>query len=313
MYFLHIIWLFLCVIVLSSCSTLRKISVNSFAPVYYKASVSFEDEDNWENFKQSVLGNLKLGEGLLSITPENKSLLATLTKGYGGYAFIVNETQHLEDFLQDNGEGFNRDQAIRNYIRAYNYGLRYLNQVGITYQDFMKNIGDSSKNIQLLDENMSISDQDLEVVLFIAHALSGLINLQKDRPGMVAQLPIAKTMFDWVCSKKPDINFGTCDVFYGIYESGRPVGLGGNPSRGEKQYYLVPMGDEEGYRKQKQFLDDIQEKFNRRIVVNWSYDDFVKGERSKKQSFKKGNRLKIYQATSLKRYNIIEKYHKEIF
>ena len=57
--------------------------------------------------------------------------------------------------------------------------------------------------------------------------------------GLVSNLPIVKGLFDWVCSKSPNINFGACDIFYGAYQAQRPLMLGGNPEKGKEIFLKV--------------------------------------------------------------------------
>src|SRR5690606_29325702 len=127
----------------------------------------------------------------------------------------------------------------------------------------------------LLSKKLPSNKRAYEATAFFAQALGGLINMKKDDMVLVAQLPVAKGMFDWVCVEEPNINHGACDLFYGAYEAGRPKMLGGNPEKGKKiflkaielnpnnwlarvtylQYYVIPMFDEDEWAAQKKVLD----------------------------------------------------------
>ncbi len=310
---------------LVSCSTMNKMAVGGSSGLIYSASNGVLSESNYEIFKSGVTGNLLLIEGLLAQSPENKDLLATLNKGYAGYAFAVNETQMNEEEWAELKSEDGKRQALFNYTRAINFGLRYLSIKGIELQDIMGRMNESQGIFLLLDKKLGDSKRDLEVVLFTAQSLAGAINLQKDNIGIVSQLPAAKGMFDWVCTKDPSINYGTCDIFYGAYEAGRPQMLGGNPAKGKEiflkaiakhphnwlirtsymQFYLIPQNDEEGFKEQMLALKIFHEEFNKFYI----YDNQVKIE----LPWMREEELRFYQTLSLKRYELINRFQKQFF
>ena len=311
-------------VLLSSCS-LQTIAVKTAAPIVAEATYAVEQESNFESFKQGVPGNLTLIEGLLYLRPNDRVLLATLVKGYTAYAFIVNDTLYLEDLLSENGKLFNKEQSLGNYTKALKYAERYLKTNGISFADLLTRLNEQDGVYKLLDDKLDTDREDLETVLFMGLALSSLINIQRDNMKLIAQMPIAKGLFDWVCSKDRDINFNMCDLFYGSYEVSRPRMLGGNPEKGKKyfidviekvpnnwlartlyiQYYLMPMMDEDGYRDQQFYLETAQQQHKEDLL--W---DPMK---SSKDSPFSPARLRIYQTVAVKRYEIIKKYEKSIF
>lgn len=320
--------LFTLLILLSSCSTIRTMSVNTIAPVCYDSSISFEEEKDWDTFREGIVANLKLIEGFLQSSPDNETLLLTLIKGNSANAFIVFETLLLADQLSENDQTINRNRALHHYAKAMNFGERYLEQRGIRYADLTERIQEMDKITLLLDKKIDSDREGLEAILFMAQALAGLINLSRHNMELMAQLPIAKKMFDWVCAKNPDIHHGACQIFYGSYEAGRPFVLGGNPRKGREiflkaiknypdnwlirsmyiQKYLIPMGDKTGYLKQKSFFKNQQANFWKNI--NWMPWAFGKREKYRGVS---SAVPAIYQATSLKHFEIIRKLEKEIF
>jgi hypothetical protein len=143
--------------------------------------------------------------------------------------------------------------------------------------------------------------------------------------GIISQLPAAKGMFDWVCTKDPSINYGTCDIFYGAYEAGRPTMLGGNPAKGKEiflkaiakhphnwlirtsymQFYLIPQNDEDGFKEQmlamKVFHDDFEKYYIysniERVETGWSRESSIR----------------FYQTLAIKRYELINRFNKQFF
>lgn len=293
-------------------------AVSSSSNLIFEASRDMETESNFETTKAALAPNLKLIEGLLSQAPNNRELLLTLTKGYTALAFMVNESDMYDEEWSGKKTEEHKKQALKNYTRAFNYGLHYLETKNIKQVDLFSN------SQIVLDKNLSNNQIDLEVVLFTAQSLGGMINLQKDNMALVAQLPVVKTLFDWVCLKKPDINFGSCNIFYGAYEAGRPKMLGGNPDKGKEyfqnaikkypynwlirtsyiQYYLVPMSDEEGFAKEMKELEQIYKDFESNSIYSTNAEE---------SPWSKETHLRVYQSLAMKRYELLNKYKKQLF
>jgi hypothetical protein len=312
-------------IIFSSCS-INKMAVGASSGLIYGSSEGLLAESNFEIFKSGVTGNLVLIEGLLAQSPKNLDLLATLNKGYAGYAFAVNETQMYEEEWAELKSEDGKRQALLNYTRSMNFGFRYLNDSGIELSDILSKANEGQAIHQLLDKKLSSDNQrDLEVVLFTAQSMAALINLQKDNIGLVSQLPAAKGMFDWVCSKNPSINYGTCDIFNGAYEAGRPQMLGGNPAKGKEiflnaiarhphnwlirtsyiQFYLIPQNDEAGFKEQMLALKIFQEDFDKYYI----YSNAQKVE----APWSREINLRFYQTLALKRYELMNRFQKQFF
>jgi hypothetical protein len=303
-------------------------AINTSSGLLYNVSNEVEAESNYELFKLGVPGNLILMEGLLSQSPENLDILATLTKGYAGFAFAINETEmHNEDWGELKSE-MGISQALFNYTRAFNFGLRYLKAHKIELSEILSRMNEPQGVAHLFDKRLSNEKRNLDTVLFTAQSFAGLINLQRDNISMVAQLTAAKSMFDWVCMKDPKINYGMCDIFYGAFEAGRPKMLGGNPEKGKEiflraianhphnwlirtsylQYYLIPQNDRAGFDQQIDFLKKRQLEFNNFYI--YSTQDAPKETMT---TWNQESRLRFYQALALKRLELITKYEKHFF
>ena len=140
---------------------------------------------------------------------------------------------------------------------------------------------------------------------------------------LLADLSTVKLLFDWVCNKKPDIQHGSCQMFYSLYYLTRPKMLGGNPERGRAilskmiskapynllarvtymQFVHVKEGNEEEYRKMKIVLGKEFGEFNKQ------HEGFFR----KKSYYEKYKNLNLLNATAFKRYSIILKYESDLF
>ncbi len=317
--------LVLITIALSSCS-FNKMAVSTSSGLLYSASEEAFATSNFDVLRSGLPGNLILMEGLLSEVPEDQNILVTLTKGYAGLAFAVNETDMLNEEWGELKSETGKSQALFNYTRALNFGLRYLKLHNIELSDLLSKMNEPQGIAHLLEKKLSSDKKDLDLVLFTAQSLAAIINLQKDNISLVAQLPVAKSMFDWVCMKDPAINYGMCDIFYGAYEAGRPKMLGGNPDKGKEifmraienhphnwlirtsyvQYYLIPQNDKEGFQIQLEFLKDREADFN-------SFHVYTADPTVKENSWSREPHMRFYQTLSLKRYELMNKYQKQFF
>ena len=311
-------------LLISACGTVDRVAMNASSTLLSRASNEMETEGNWENIRSALIGNLKFIEGLWYVDPGNEELIAALIKGYAAQAFVIDETLYLEDQLQGQEQSVHRGDAILNYSRAMRYGQEFLKVHGLTYQNLMMKMNEEKGVFKLLEDKMSSSNEALQSMLFYAQSLSSLINLQKNRQEMLAQLPVAKAMFDWVCSKKADISFGACDLFYASYEAGRPKMLGGDPARARKifidginrfphnwlmramavQFYALPMSDEKFYGEQKLFLE---------TAAKWHDDEMNWRPNIDGAPAFAERRLRLFQALAIKRFEIIKRHEKTIF
>ena len=270
----YILWM--STFVLLGCSSLKRTTVNISSGLLYDISFEFQKEIDWHHLKDSMPGTLKMIEGLRSISPHNENLTAALVKGYAGYAFAVWETLALDDILSGKKKSQSLERALQFYARAIKFGLEFFAAKGLDFKSLQMAMGKERGIAALLDSKFDRDDRaDREATLYFALSLGSLIHLQKTNIALMAQLPIAKKMFDWVCQDNPGSHYGTCGIFYGSYEAGIPKMLGGSPERGKKvfeqlikenganwlarvayiQYYAIPMADRRVYLEQSKVLE----------------------------------------------------------
>lgn len=311
-------------ILVTGCSSVKNKAIDASAKVLSEASYELETENNWDNFRQAVIPNLKMVEGLLYVRKNNESLLATLAKGYGAYGFVVNETLYLEDKINDIEPSRHLEQALLNYKKSVQYGVQYLEQKGISYNDLLVGVSSKEKLSELLESKVGNDPQAYETVFFMALSSMNMANLNKRNMKLVSQLPLFSNMIDLACDVNPSIAGDNCDVIKSVYLASRPRMMGGNPRQAGKdlnkyisnhpenyfareayvQYVVIPQINEKEYKIQKQFfLKAIaQNKKNK----NWSpLDD--------KNNIEENKNMRIYRALAIKRFELIMKYEKELF
>jgi|GEM_PF-462858 len=315
----------LCFFTLSGCGTFRRVALKTASPLLMDAMSGIEGEGNWEAFRAGTPANLTLIDGLLAAAPDDESLLVAAVKGNAGYAFGVLETLYLDDKLQDIENSEYKEQAIFHYTKAFDYGLKYLQENDLSLEDLKMALKEKKGLPGLLENQLPGDELSLNAVVYTAQALGSMINLQRENIQLVSFLPLVKGMFDWACEADPNIGFGVCQIFYGSYEAGRPAMLGGNPQKGKKifedfiknhphnwlgrvafiEYFAIPQYDEDVYRSQKKEL----QKFSYWMKENLKWSP---APHQHEEVFS-NPRLRLYQAIAIKRFKIIKKYEKDLF
>lgn len=311
--------LYLCLILLGSCSSLQKWAVRRSSPVFDRAADQLTREDSWSFFQNSAPANLKFLEMVYLTDPDNLSLLPAVIKAYAGYAFAVPETMAFHHELQGDNESDSKEQAIRFYTRSLDYGTFYLGKKGISKNDLLT-LEEEKLRKKLKAE---LGRDDLVALLYFAQSWGSLINLQKDNVALVSQVPRVKVIFDHVCGQVPDIEHNICDIFYAQYEASRPRMLGGNPEKARElyqkaiaahpkhllmrlsfiQYSLIPSMDEEAYNKEAEIL--------RKEFAEW--ESFKRDNLEDESPYRNHRDLNLYNAIAKKRFAIIEIHKKKIF
>lgn len=313
----------LLVLSLVSCAGIRKMALRQTAKMMGDAAKEAETEPSWEWFASSLPGAIKNIEALWYLDQKNTDLLNALVKGYGGYAFAVGETLFLDDTYKDIEDSKAKEMAIYHYSKATQYGWKYLEVEGISKQDLNSLIREPKQFQEKLDKHLGKSD--VEAVFFLGQSLGGLLNLQKDNIALLGQLPMVKGLMDWACGKEPSLQYGSCDIFYGVYEAGRPQMLGGDPKKGEDillsavekqphnllnkvlylQFIAIPQANEDKFEKLSAQLEEDFEEFSKQL--NWGK---TLGEKSKFEAF---SHLNLFNATAKKRFEIMIANKKELF
>lgn len=313
---------FLTAIIGTSCSMIRRTALRTTTAIMQEGSGFINYEGSWDNFQKSAPANLTTLEGFWFADQSNTDLLALLIKGHAGLGFGVYETQALDDQLKDKDKSEAKDKAIQHYTKAYDYGIRYMQEKGITEENLLDREAATSL-VKILNEKLN--EEDMIATFYFAQAWGGLINLQRTNVALMSKLGSIKVLMDWVCGKNPNFELGSCNLFYAVYEAGRPAMLGGNLQKGrdifEKfiknsplnllarvsfiQYYIVPTMDETLYAQHAEFL--------KRELVLWEETLNLGTRKKTNRKYLKNKEFNLFNSIAKKRFEIIEKNKDEIF
>jgi hypothetical protein len=80
---------------------MKKMTVNMTADMLETGALAYNEEDDYEFARLAMPSSLKMMEGMLKSSPENKTILYSLAQGYCSYAFV---------FLEDSDSASRRPQ-----------------------------------------------------------------------------------------------------------------------------------------------------------------------------------------------------------
>ncbi|MDP7320425.1 MAG: TRAP transporter TatT component family protein [Bacteriovoracaceae bacterium] len=314
-------YLLLLVMGLSSCALVDKAAIKTTANIMQKGSDQLLYEPDWYFFKESAPGNLKLIEGMWFADQKNKQLLGLLVKGYSAYTFAVLETQAIRDQILGNSETLIRQRVLMNYEKAIEYGFKYLELMGISREDFL-----NKSFPQTLEKTFlaKASDEDYVTLFYFAQAMGSSLNNQRQNMDKLAYLNHVKLLMQWVCSVKPDIEYGNCKLFDAILEATTPRVLGGNMAKAQKkfkeaiklrpenllirlsyiQYYLIPLLEEEEFSVEMERL--------RKDLGYW-YSSVQGIKNREKLKYDKTKIYNLFNSVARQKYRKLLKLRKEIF
>ena len=302
------------------CSMINKMAVRTTVGVVEQGSDELLTEGNWEFFKASAPGNIKLLEGLWFADQGNEKLLALLIKGHAAYAFAVQETEALNDILLEESNSPKRTQAILHYEKAIFYGVKYLEENGIKEEEFFA----KDFSIKLSKKfDQKLGDEDLVAIFYFAQALGSSINLQRSNVTKMGQLAHVKSLLNWVCKRDPSLERGSCGLFQSVIEASTPTLLGGSQDRAKEmfqkvikqqpynlmarlsyiQYHLIPMLEEDEFEAEMAKLE--------RDINIWFKG--IKDQSQKVSPYKNHPDFNLFNAMAKKRYESMAALKKEIF
>ena len=304
----------------SSCSVVTTVAKRTTGTVISQGSDEILTEANWEFFGQAAPANLKLIEGLWYSDQENKELLSLLIKSYAGYAFGYVETKALQSILKEKKDD-SYNQTLWFYNKVIFYGKKYLELNGIKSKDFETSVF-AGKIKKIFDSKMG--DEDEVALFYFAQSLASSINLQRANVQKLSFFSHAKNMMEWVCERNPNIENGSCKLFYAILKASTPRMMGGDPMKAAQmfqafmkeqpynllarlsyiQFYLVPMMEEDD------FFDEMK-KLKHEISV-WS--KIVNGHMVKNsEKYSKHRNFNLFNSIAQKRYEHLYSLRKVLF
>jgi len=194
-------------LLVSGCS-IERLALRSMTGLLNNTMIALMEEEDLKLAEQAIGGDLKLLDGLVKTDPENEKLLLMACQGYTSYSLA---------FAEDSA-----DRARLLYKRGQRYGLQALNLRGIPDSVFRSDAATVKRALAKL------SKDDIPIVFWTVNAWANAINLQRDNPDEIANLPTVNAMMEWVREKDSTYYYGGPFVYFGTYYGSLPAILGGN-------------------------------------------------------------------------------------
>ena len=201
--------------VLSGCS-LKKLAVRQVADLMKGGFPAYMKETDSALIRDAMPANLKLIDAMLENDPENEELLVLACQGYAAYAFLFMEEE-------------NPERAKNLYMRAQKYGFSLMKQ-----RDLMP---DNQFDLNAWNQKIVHATQkDLPGVFWTAFAWGGRIQLDRESPVSIADLPLVFALAEQAEALDPSYWFAGPDTFLGFYYGSLPVMLGGKPEKAKLHF-----------------------------------------------------------------------------
>lgn len=180
---------FLLFCILGACH-MHRLTVDMSADVFANAQPSLKMESDVDFAGRALPGVLKTMEGMWVANPDNKILLGLLTEGYCQYGIGFVEDEWEAALLRGDVEtaAARNETATRMFTRCLGYATKKLGSA------WNKALTGTSDDVLRLTGKTT----DRTPLMWAAIALASIVNHNKDRIDIVAQLPVAKAMLERV-------------------------------------------------------------------------------------------------------------------
>ena len=210
---------------------MTRLAAKQTTAVMLKAVPSYDRESDLEFAEQSSLSNLKMMEGLLEVTPDDKDLLLLTSSSFTRYAFgFFEEKIEIAEVGYDfEAKGKLSKRAIDFYGRGKDYAVRAMAE---SRKDFPKVL---DKDLEALSAELRQCGREHVAALFwTAFSWGSMINLQQSEPARLAELGKVELLMQRIMELDETFFFGGPHLFYGTYYGTRSEMLGGDPPRAKK-------------------------------------------------------------------------------
>lgn len=213
------------VVLATSACNVKKFTADTTAKNLEFGSVAMDREADLEFARYAFPASLKTVETFLVSSPENKSLLLLLARGYNAYAFGIIEAD-LEraqiDGPEEAIESLSRRAKIH-YLRGREYGFRLLARPELKAAAL-------EGDLETLDAELAkLKLADVPGLFWAVYGWGSAVNLAKDDSEMMTGLTSIERMMNRAYELDPDYNGGAPYALLAVYHASKPPALGGDP------------------------------------------------------------------------------------
>jgi hypothetical protein len=193
---------------LSSACSMDQMLVRASIPMIEGGVQALNKETDLELAEASIPTNLELLEGMIGIDPENVTLYTYAAQAYYGLGYGFNEDHR-------------RKRASNFYLRGRKHGLTALALSGANKLE--------KANFEIFESELNNLDKDDVAALFwTASNWAKWIDMNRDQPESIAQLPKPTAMMQRVLELEETFYHGGAHMYFGVYYGSRSPMFGGN-------------------------------------------------------------------------------------
>ena len=221
---------------LDACS-FERIAANGTVNVMDRASPALQSFADPAIAEASLPYSITQMEGLLLVVPQNRLLRTNLMRALGsyGFAFLEDRMEEAEVANDDARVEYYRNRASIAYSRGKEVGFETLSLVegadGGATGAVHRGVDAWRAYLQRFDDR-----QQTGLLFWLGYNWARHINLNKDNPDVLADLPFAIAVFERVMQLDPDFNYSAPRIAMASYYARAAASLGGEPERSRQLF-----------------------------------------------------------------------------
>lgn len=211
--------------------TPKKIASDLTSQIFRGGAPSFEMEPDPEIGEMAGIPLLKVMEAFHYDNPHNKTYRVLLARSFANYAFGFLEWNMLQ-YQDSNPELYqkNFNRAKRFYAQGKHHGLEVLKRKGSFEKALNKDLGTFKKSLN------SFGKGSVPELFWTAFNWGSTINLNKDSPLAIVELPKVEAMMRRVLELDENFYYASPHLFFGVFYGSRPKMFGGNPIKSKEHF-----------------------------------------------------------------------------
>lgn len=226
------VWQFLacsCLLALFAGCSMKKLAIRQVGSAFAGTGTSFASDNDPELIREALPFSLKLMDSLLAEIPDHQPLLLATSSAYAqyAYAFLQMDADRLED-LDFRQSQVLRKRAANLFVRARDYGLQGLE---VDHSGFAVSLRADPQSAVL-----NLRKEQVPLMYWTAAAWAGAVNLSKENPYLIAEIPQLEALMDQALVLDPVWNDGAIHSFMITYAMARQ-GMNSDPVEESKKHF----------------------------------------------------------------------------
>jgi len=218
----------------AGCS-MKKMTTKTIGKVATEGMVAVESEQDLEFARESIPPLIKTLEVLRYGDKKDRRTLVLLARAYGTYTFGFIE----EEILKGPEGSKERAAAIATaelfYRRGKEYGIAALIADSGFRRTFSGHFMDFKQAVSRMGKGY------VPALFWTAFNWANWMNLNRDDPAAIVNIPKVQAMVDRVIELDPDFYYGSAHALKGVLAISRPKALGGDPATAKDELDCAMM------------------------------------------------------------------------